>query len=240
MTWSLLETICRALEPEERQAVLGDLAESGETGIRALAAVAGLVVRRQLGLWKSWRPWVALLGLLPVLLTFSCVTPSIVLIIERYPWKNVPQSRQEIILMLFAVTLLTAVCSWAVGFVTVSLARRAMVSVAALLATGALWAICHQQAAHTPLGILFTGLFQLVLHLAPFAHGLRRGAGCGRLTPQQGLLLAGAALLLLLILTPFQWPAIKDLLILTFFSWPILYLMATARWREPRSSQFGS
>jgi hypothetical protein len=235
MTWSLLETICRLLAPDERQAVLGDLAETGETGMRALTAVAGLVVRRQLGLWKSWRPWVASLGLLPVLLTFSCVTPSIVLIIERYPWKNVPQSRQEIILMLFAAILLTAFFSWAVGFVTASLARRAMVSVAALLATGALWTICQQQVARTPLGILFTGLFQLVLHLAPFAYGLRCGAGCGRLASQRSLLLAGAALLLLLILTPFQWPAIKDLLILTFFSWPILYLIATARWREPQA-----
>jgi hypothetical protein len=235
MTWSLVETICRLLEPEERQAVLGDLAESGETGIRALTAVTGLVVRRQLGLWKSWRPWVALLGLLPVLLAFSSFASSVVLIIERYPWEPGHQTHQEIILMLFAATFLTAVCSWAVGFVTASLARRATASAAALLLVGALWEICHQQAAHTPLGILFTGLLQLALHLAPFAHGLRSGAGCGRLTPQQGLLLAAAALLLLIALLPLQWPDMKDLLILTFFSWPILYLMATARWRESRA-----
>jgi hypothetical protein len=235
MTWSLVETLCRLLEPQERQAVLGDLAESGETGLRALAAVAGLVARRQLGLWKSWRPWVASLGLLPVLLAFSSFASSIVLIIERYPWKPGHQTHQEIMLMLCAATLLTAVLSWAVGFVTASLARRSTVSVAALLATGALWAICQQQVAHTPFGILFTGLLQLALHLAPFAHGLRSGAGCGRLTPSRSLMLAAAALLLLLVLTPFQWPDMKDLLILTFFSWPMLYLMATARWREPRA-----
>src|SRR5450759_2133589 len=99
MTWSLVETICRLLEPDERQAVLGDLAESGETGIRALAAVAGLVTRRQLGLWKSWRPWVALLGLLPIFLQFASVAPSIVGIIDRYPWKNTPMSHQAIMLM---------------------------------------------------------------------------------------------------------------------------------------------
>lgn len=44
MTWSLVKMICRLLEPDERQAVLGDLAESGETGIRALASV-GCVTR---------------------------------------------------------------------------------------------------------------------------------------------------------------------------------------------------
>jgi len=237
MTWSLVETICRLLEPDERQAVLGDLAESGETGIRALAAVAGLVTRRQLGLWKSWRPWVALLGLLPIFLQFASVAPSIVGIIDLYPWKPGHQTHQEIMLMLFAATLLTVIFSWAVGFVTSSLARCATVSAAALLTAGALWAICQQQAARTPLGSLFTGLFQLALYLVPFAYGLRSGARSGRLTPRWSLALAGAALLLLAILTPVLWPATSELLILAFCSWPMLYLMATSRWREPRASR---
>ena len=236
MTWSLIETICRLLEPEERQAVLGDLAESGETGIRALGAVAGLVVRRQLGLWKSWRPWVASLGLLPVLLTFSCVTPSIVQIIQRYPWKNTPMSQQAIILMFCAAALLTVVLSWTVGFVASSMARRATLSAATVLAMGAVWAICQRQAVHTTPGILFTGLLQLALHLAPFAHGLRCGARSGHLTPRRSLALAGAAFLLLAILTPFYGRPPQDLLMLAVFSWPILYLVAMARWREPRAS----
>jgi hypothetical protein len=241
MTWSLLETICRALEPEERQAVLGDLAESGETGLRALTAVAGLVARRQLGLWKSWRPWVASLGLLPLVLTFSSVAPSTVqMVIQRYPWKNTPMSHQVIILMLCAAALLAVVLSWTVGFVASSLARRATLSAATVLAMGAVWAICQQQSPHTTPGILFTGLLQLALHLAPFAHGLRCGARSGRLTPRRSLALAGAAFLLLAILTPFHGRPPQDLLMLAVFSWPILYLAATARWRESRSSHFGS
>lgn len=48
------------LEPGEREAVCGDLAEAGESGGRALRDVVGLVVRRQAGLWKGWRPWAAL------------------------------------------------------------------------------------------------------------------------------------------------------------------------------------
>jgi hypothetical protein len=238
MNWSLVETICRLLEPDERQAVLGDLAESGEKGIRALAAVAGLVVRRQLGLWRSWRPWVATLGLLPILPpVFFNVAWSIVRIMERHPWKNVPQSHQEIVLMLCSTTLLTGICSWAVGFVMASLARRAAVSAAVLLAVHALWGICHPQTASTPLEVACTGLFQLLLCLVPFAYGLRSGAVCGRLTPWRSLLLAAAALLLLIALLPLQWPGTRDLLVLAFFSWPVVYLMVMARWREPRTGQ---
>jgi hypothetical protein len=182
-----------------------------------------------------WHPWVALLGLLPLFLQFSSVPPSIVQIIGRYPWKTVPQSHQAILLMLCAATLLTVVFSWTVGFVACSLARRATVSAATMFTVGAVWAICQQQAARTAPGILFTGLLQLALYLAPFAHGLRCGARSGRLTPRGSLAIAGAALLLLAILIPLQWPAAKDLLILAFFSWPVLYLMATANWREPQA-----
>jgi hypothetical protein len=53
----------QALEPEEREIVLGDLVECGSSGLRAFRDVLGLVVRRQLLLWTSWRPWVALVAI---------------------------------------------------------------------------------------------------------------------------------------------------------------------------------
>ena len=55
----LVEMAARLLGPEEREAVLGDLAEAREGAWRSLCSVAGLVVRRQAMLWKSWRPWLA-------------------------------------------------------------------------------------------------------------------------------------------------------------------------------------
>ena len=62
-----LLVVCRQLLPDagtdERDAVLGDLAESGVTGGKALRDLIGLVVRRQAGLWKDWRPWLALVGI---------------------------------------------------------------------------------------------------------------------------------------------------------------------------------
>ena len=60
--WRLVDILSRMLEVEERQAVRGDLAESGESIGRALRDALGLIVRRQIGLWTEWQPWLALLG----------------------------------------------------------------------------------------------------------------------------------------------------------------------------------
>lgn len=58
-----VEVLALGLNPGERETVLGDLEEAGETGGRALWSVAGLLIWRQLVLWLSWRPWVAAFGL---------------------------------------------------------------------------------------------------------------------------------------------------------------------------------
>jgi hypothetical protein len=60
--WRLLRFLARALEPAERDVVLGDLAESGEGVGSATRNLLGLIVRRQIRLWLSWRPWLALFG----------------------------------------------------------------------------------------------------------------------------------------------------------------------------------
>ena len=65
MSWSLVNLLSRMLEVNEREAVLGDLAESGESGARAVLSLAGLVARRQAALWRVWRPWAALCLAIP-------------------------------------------------------------------------------------------------------------------------------------------------------------------------------
>jgi hypothetical protein len=62
----LVRLVARALEPDEREIVLGDLAERGSSGSRALFDVLGLVVRRQLSIWTSWHPWFALVAIVGV------------------------------------------------------------------------------------------------------------------------------------------------------------------------------
>ena len=52
MNW-IVRLTARALEPREREIVLGDLAECGSSGAGALFDVLDLVVRRQLLIWTS-------------------------------------------------------------------------------------------------------------------------------------------------------------------------------------------
>jgi hypothetical protein len=62
--WWVVEPVSRFLEHDEREAVLGDLAESCQTGPRGLLDVLDLVIRRQARLWMGWRPWLILFALI--------------------------------------------------------------------------------------------------------------------------------------------------------------------------------
>lgn len=56
---SLAEMATIFLAPKDRDAVLGDLAETGAGGWSALGSVLGLAVLQQMELWRAWQPWVA-------------------------------------------------------------------------------------------------------------------------------------------------------------------------------------
>lgn len=77
LCWWLVDIVSQGLEPDERDAVRGDLAECGETGGQALCQVLGLVVRRQAALWINWRPWVGLLFLAAPLGIVFCVVSKL-------------------------------------------------------------------------------------------------------------------------------------------------------------------
>jgi len=73
--WWLVRQVSRILEPAERDAVWGDVLESGETAAQALGDVSGLVIRRQTALWRDARPWLVLVGLVvPLALLLSLVS----------------------------------------------------------------------------------------------------------------------------------------------------------------------
>src|SRR5271155_5109841 len=61
--WLWVEGAATLLTRDERDAVLGDLLEDGESASQALLSVLGLVIRREAQRWRSWRPWVAAFGL---------------------------------------------------------------------------------------------------------------------------------------------------------------------------------
>lgn len=56
----LAERVSGLLDPSDREALCGDLAESGVAGIEALHDVLSLVIRRQIAVLSNFRPWVVL------------------------------------------------------------------------------------------------------------------------------------------------------------------------------------
>jgi hypothetical protein len=85
--WWLANISAQMLESVEREAVRGDLAESGETGGQALRHVVGLVIRRQASIWTDWRPWVTLAGLVvPLGMLLSIISRRTATISAVYIW----------------------------------------------------------------------------------------------------------------------------------------------------------
>ena len=136
--WSwVVEPVSRFLERDEREAVLGDLAESRQTGRRALLDVLDVVIRRQARLWMTWRPWIILFALiLPVGMLLSILSrqtsdgSAIYLWMYANNW-DAALTHNPGFWRLFAetavsifISYLTLACwSWTGGFVLGSLSR---------------------------------------------------------------------------------------------------------------------
>ncbi len=133
LPWWALELLSRLLKPDERTAVLGDLAESESNSGRALLEVLGLALRRQLDEWRHWQPWAALLGvaglagfyLSQLVLNFDA---GVSLQVRTY-WKYGVHYRQGVsavqdIITLLSTLLALSVWSWTSGFVLARLSRR--------------------------------------------------------------------------------------------------------------------
>ncbi len=69
--------LAKALEPDERESVLGDFAEEQTRPATAIAQLLGLILRRQAEPWRGWRPWLTLGGLLlPCAVLLAVVSAS--------------------------------------------------------------------------------------------------------------------------------------------------------------------
>lgn len=126
--WSLLSFVARALEPPERDVVLGDLAESGASSGLAMRDLLGLVVRRQVGLWASWRPWLVLFGLCGLAgVSLSRIVFRLNVDLHKYAahYATSLTASQEVAFLLCLASALL-VWSWTCGFVLGSLSGRAV------------------------------------------------------------------------------------------------------------------
>lgn len=122
----LINKIARTLEPELRDAVVGDVAELQMHDRRAVCELLGLVLRRQAPLWKTWRPWLALVGIVgPVGVLLSKISVDLVSDIGRQAlvyWQyGVPYSsgltETQELETLVCVSLAIICWSWVGGFV---------------------------------------------------------------------------------------------------------------------------
>ncbi|HEY6412685.1 MAG TPA: hypothetical protein VIX42_03305 [Edaphobacter sp.] len=216
--WSLVETAAQLLERDEREAVLGDLIEAGEDAWRGLADVAGLVVRRQAGLWKSWRPWLVAFGLaLPGSLSMMGSSLSVSWKVQHLMSPNGAMAGAGFMVLLCNVLLLIG-WAWTGGFVVGSVSRRTVwVSVLACFSP---CLFCLTRFKETSLS-----RFCLLLFLVPAIWGVCRGWRMARIRLSTAMLLA-VAITVLMIPTwhgrgawIFNWALI----------WPTWYLVATAR-----------
>jgi len=126
--WWSLSFVARTLEPPERDAVLGDLAESGASFGLAMRDLLGLVVRRQVGLWASWRPWLALFGVCGLAgLSLSRIVFRLNVDLYKYAahYATSLTASQEVAFLLYLASALL-VWSWTCGFVLGSLSGRAV------------------------------------------------------------------------------------------------------------------
>jgi hypothetical protein len=136
----LADSLSRSLEPDEREAVLGDFTESGTGVRRALRELCGLIVRRQALVWRSWRPWLALATLVvPIGLTLSLISRYwasgsaiyLWLYFDNWTWGYLdsPGARRDLVSFgagLGISYLTLAIWSWTAGFVLGSLSRSGM------------------------------------------------------------------------------------------------------------------
>jgi hypothetical protein len=133
--WWLVDVLSRTLDADERQAVRGDLAESGESVVQAIWDVLDLIVRRQVGLWAGWQPWLALLGIaclagLPLSRIAFRLNVDLGQQLMAYYTYGVHfgtlLTPQQDIAFLLCLAVALIVWSWTCGFVLGSLSGRAV------------------------------------------------------------------------------------------------------------------
>jgi hypothetical protein len=212
--WNCVEAAAGMLGPLEREAVLGDLAESDRGTWQGLKDVLGLAARRHLELWTSWRPWAASFGLaLPAsLFLMGCsLTAS-----QGLAGLLSGPTTASFLEFSFSTIFLLSCWGWMAGFAVGAISRRTLW--ASALACCAPCALCLSE---WP-GDWVSGL-RLLLFLAPALCGVAWGRRKMRLGFGWAIFLAATAVLI-----PLMWDRGGGLYGLGL-QWPGWFLVATAR-----------
>jgi hypothetical protein len=215
--WQLADLLSGLLEPDERDAVRGDLIESRVSGRRALRDVLGLVVRRQAMAWLEWRPWMALVTVvipIGVLLSHasrwladtSALNLSHYYTVWDFAYLGYPGWRNDL-LEIIALVVLKALAliswSWTTGFLLARMSRSAvwmtgalffLAVFAATLGTSTM-ARGNEQFSNHFIGVVVPRLVRVFLVLLPAYAGMRRGLRNERL-PVFATVIAAVAIII--------------------------------------------
>jgi hypothetical protein len=217
----VLQAVSHLLTPCEREAVLGDLTEHGINRWQGIADVLGLYLRHQVGLWKSWRPWLAAFGLaIPSSLTLMGLSVSIAQSGQRWINQSVLNGAQVTLspgpaLLLSNIMLLIA-WSFTGAFVMGSISRRT-VRISIVLSFVPC-AFCLARFRIESLSRLC-----LLLFMIPAAWGLVHGLRFAQIRLRSAIFLAA----IITMLTIPAWTTKGAWLPNWTLSWPAWYLVAT-------------
>jgi hypothetical protein len=230
LRWSIVEQASRLLEREEREVVLGDIVETRERARDALCDVYGLVIRRQVLLWKSWKPWLAGFGVtLPSSFLLMGVSVSVSWSFQRLLCPNLLReaslTRESGLLVLLWQALLLIGWAWSGGFLVGSTSRRTLWASAVLC-----WSPCLFCLSRFRIGAL--SRFCLLLFLLPAIWGVVRGMRGSKLRTSSALALA---LVVTILMIPalnagvHSWWVVPKISLNWILSLPAWYLVASAR-----------
>ena len=221
--WRFVELAGRMLDLCDRDAVLGDLLETGEGGWRSSLDVVGLVIRRQRMHWRSWRPWLAVFGLaLPgslILMGFSVsISSSLERLVDHEILIRPHETIQEALLQLLCRSLLLIGGAWLGGFVMGSMSRKTLWM--SIVSSGIPCLFCLLRFRETSLSRLCLFVF-----LVPAALGVRQALRSTRINLAFAIFLAVAITTLTILPTNSRgvWALNWSLV------WPAWYVLATAR-----------
>jgi hypothetical protein len=228
--WSFVETTAQLLEGEQREAVLGDLAEAGESAWKALLDILSLVVRLQAKLFKNWRPWFAALGVsLPASLLLMGASLSVSQSYQRFITPKLLElsgadSRSAFLALLCRVLLLIG-WSWSSGSVVGSVSRKTVWMSAILCCSPCLFCLASFR-------VLSLSRFCLLLFLLPAIGGACQGLRGIRFKATPTIFFA-LTLTLLMIATwnnrGQSWWSPRPWIFEGTLIWPAWYLVATAQ-----------
>jgi hypothetical protein len=191
----LIGALAKLLDANDRETVLGDLAEAGSTPSQTVIQLFGLIVRRYVLAWTRIEPWLALLlGVVPIGLLLSFVTRWFSNeILARVSWYRLtwfpgyfdnPGIRGDLLDWALAtvapMTIALVGWSWSLGLTTGRLCRNGLLPAFAVLLV-ALFAgtagttttfLRHATKDWSEMAFAFTAIVRVLLVAAPVLFGI--------------------------------------------------------------------